>query len=128
MWTATGARFRKDENLPRNLTDHLARHCHDVDTVLDEQLGGRKDQVAVCAATDDDRILLTLDRGIGDIRTYPPGTHAGVIVLRPASQDPGSILELLDRFLDAHELANLARCVTVVEPRRVRVRRPDTET
>lgn len=125
MWTATGARFRKDENLPRNLTDHLAGRGHDVDTVLDEQLGGRKDQVVVRAATDDDRILLTLDRGIG---TYPPGTHAGVIVLRPASQDPGSILELLDRFLDAHDLANLARCVTVVEPPRVRVRRPDTET
>jgi hypothetical protein len=48
-----------------------------VDTVLDEQLGGHKDSVVVQAATDDDRMVITLDRGVGDIRNFPPGSHAG---------------------------------------------------
>lgn len=114
-----------DENLPHDLADALTGQGHDVDTVLDEHLGGRKDPVVIQAATDDDRMVITLDRGVGDIRSFPPGSHAGVLVLRPSSQDPASILALVDRLLDAHELEEFSRCVTIVEPRRVRVRRPD---
>lgn len=118
-------RLKVDENLPRDLADELTRRGHDVDTVLDEQLGGRKDPVVVQAATDDERTIITLDRGVGDIRSFPPGSHAGVVVLRPVSQDPVSILTLVDRLLDAHELEEFSRCVAIVEPQRVRVRRPD---
>jgi hypothetical protein len=40
-------------------------------------------------------MLLTLDRGIGDLRRYPPDSHAGILVfLRPVARDPGSILAL----------------------------------
>lgn len=117
-------RLKLDENLPTDLSDELARRGHDVDTVLDEQLGGRKDPVVVQAATDDSRLLLTLDRGIGDIRSYPPGSHAGVVVLRPTSQDPASILDLISRLLDAHDLDDFSGCVAIVEPTRVRIRRP----
>jgi len=48
-----------------------------------------------------------------------------VVVLRPASQDPVSILELVDRLLDVHELEEFCHCVVIVEPRRIRVRRPN---
>ena len=96
-----------------------------MDTVLDEQLGGRKDAVVVQAATDVNRMVITLDRGVGDIRRFPPGSHAGVLVLRPASQDPVSVLELIDRLLEAQELDEFNRCVVIVEPQRVRVRRPE---
>ncbi len=90
-------RLKLDENLPHDLTDALIRRGHDVDTVLDEQLGGRKDPIVVQAETEEDRMVITLDRGVGDIRSFPPGSHAGVVVLRPMSQDPVSILELVDR-------------------------------
>jgi predicted nuclease of predicted toxin-antitoxin system len=56
-------RLKLDENLPRDLADERARRGHDVDTVLDEHLGGRKDPVVVQAATDDERLVITLDRG-----------------------------------------------------------------
>ncbi len=96
-----------------------------MDTVLDEQLGGHKDAAVVNAATNDGRMIFTLDRGVGDIRSFPPGTHAGVVVLRPASQDPASILALAERLLEVHALEEFSRCVVIVEPQRVRVRRPD---
>lgn len=118
-------RLKLDENLPDDLTDELARRGHDVDTVLDEHLGGRKDAVVVRAATDENRMVITLDRGVGDIRNFPPGSHAGVVVLRPVRQDPVSIVDLLRRLLTAHDLAAFSRCVVVVEPHRVRVRRPE---
>lgn len=75
-----------------------------MDTVLDEQLGGQADPVVVRTATDAGRMLITLDRGVGDIRAFPPGTHAGVVVLRPLSQDPASLIVLLDRLLDVPAL------------------------
>ena len=31
----------------------------------------------------DERYLVTADKGFGDIRTYPPGTHHGILLLRP---------------------------------------------
>lgn len=111
--------------LDENLAVELASHGHDVDTVFDEGLGGRKDPVVVRAATDASRMVITLDRGVGDIRSFPPGGHAGVVVLRPASQDPAAIVDLIRRLLTAHDLDEFSRCVVVVEPKRVRVRRPE---
>jgi predicted nuclease of predicted toxin-antitoxin system len=118
-------KLKLDENLPRDLAGELALRGHDVDTVLDEQLGGHKDPIVVQAATENDRMVIMLDRGVGDIRTFPPGSHAGVVVLRPASQDPASILTLIERLLGIHELEEFSRCVVIVEPQRVRLRRPD---
>lgn len=84
-------RLKLDENLPRNLADDLTRRGHDLDTVLDEQLGGRKDQVVVRAATDDDRMLLTLDRGIGaSAPTRPAPTLASSCSDLPVRTQPRS--------------------------------------
>ncbi len=117
-------KLKLDENLPRDLADDLAAGGLDIDTVVDEGLGGAADEAVVEAATADDRILLTLDRGVGDLRRFPPGSHAGVVVLRPTSQDPESIIALSARLLRSEDLDDLVGCVVVVDPLRVRIRRP----
>ena len=116
-----------DENLPHDLVTALRREVHDVHTVVDEHLAGERDPVALAAATDEGRLLLTLDRGIGDLRRYPPGSHAEVLVLRPVAQVPDSILDLILRLVRTHPLDGLRGCLVVVEPRRVRIRRPDQD-
>lgn len=118
-------KLKLDENLPRDLATALAVRGHDVHTVVDEDLAGRSDPVVVHTATREDRMVLTLDRGVGDLRHYPPGSHAGIVVLRPASQDPDTTLKLVERLLHAQPLDQLAGCVTIVEPQRIRIRRPD---
>lgn len=118
-------RLKLDENLPTSLAGHLIARGHDADTVIDEGLEGQPDPVVVAAATEEGRMLVTLDRGIGDLRRYPPGSHAGVLVLRPTSQDPASVLDLVDRLLQTHDLDDLTGCVVIVESRRVRIRRPE---
>jgi predicted nuclease of predicted toxin-antitoxin system len=120
-------RLKLDENLPHELAAALRGEGHDVHTVVDEQLAGESDPVIMAAATDEGRLLLTLDRGIGDLRRYPPGSHAGVLVLRPVAQDPDSILALIQRLAGTHPLDELRGCVVVVEPRRVRIRRADPD-
>lgn len=120
-------RVKLDENLPHELASALRRHGHDVHTVVEEYIAGEDDPVVVAAATDEGRMLLTLDRGIGDLRRYPPGSHAGILVLRPTAQDPDSILALIQRLMRTHPLDDLRGCTVVVEPRKVRIRRPATD-
>lgn len=57
-------------------------------TLTVEQLAGRSDPVVVREAEGEDRMLLTLDRGVGDLRHYPPGSHAGIVVRRPPARTP----------------------------------------
>ena len=59
------------------------------------------------------------------MRAHPPGTHAGIVVLRVASQDPAMAKEALRAFLSSDELGDLAGCVVVLSGDLVRVRRPE---
>jgi hypothetical protein len=71
-------------------------------------------------------MLLTLDRGFGDVRSYPPGSHPGIIVLRPEDQKVPSVVAMVETLLDHHELENLAGCIAVIQRNVVRVRRPES--
>jgi predicted nuclease of predicted toxin-antitoxin system len=86
-------KLKLDENLPHDLTADLAGRGHNVHTVHDEQLAGHSDPVVVRTAAGEGRMIPTLDRGVGHLRHYPPGSHAGVVVLRPTSQDPVTVIE-----------------------------------
>ena len=78
-------KFKPDENLPVSATAILAGAGHDVDTVTHEGLIGAPDRDVVAAATAAGPILISLDRGLGDIRAYPPGSYADIVVLRLTS-------------------------------------------
>lgn len=76
-------RFKIDENLPVELVAVLTDAGYDTDTVMNEGLQGADDPEVLSRASAGGRILLTLDKGIGDIRQYPPGRYAGIVLLRP---------------------------------------------
>jgi predicted nuclease of predicted toxin-antitoxin system len=80
-------RLKLDENLPAEARLAAASLGHDVDTVIDEGLGGAGDPEVLAAATTEQRFLVTLDRGFGDVRRYPPGSHPGIVVIRADQQD-----------------------------------------
>ena len=91
-------RFKIDENLPIAAAEVLRQAGHDALTIHDQQLAGEPDPhvAAVCLA--EQRALVTLDLDFSDIRTYPPGDYAGIIVLRPRTQGHQSVLRLLKRL------------------------------
>ncbi len=79
-------RIKLDENLPAELVDDLQALGHRVDSVVSERLAGRPDAVVVDAARRTGRVLFTLDKGLGDIRRFPPKQHGGVVVFRLRSR------------------------------------------
>ncbi len=116
-------KVKLDENVPRRAMQTLVRAGHEVDTVIDEDLAGASDPDVVAAAGADGRLLITLDRGLGDLRAYPAGTHAGILVLRPADQSAASVDALLAQLTGAEDLDALAGVVAVAQPGLLRVRR-----
>ena len=116
-------RIKLDESLPSAARETAASLGHEVDTVAGEGLAGSDDRTVLAAAKDDGRFLITLDRGFGDIRRYPPGSHAGIAVLRLDSQDATSANEAVKNFLSNDRLGDLTGCVVVVRGALVRIRR-----
>ena len=115
-------RLKLDENLPASLVPRLEEHGHDVTTVLQQELGGTPDEQLACVCTGEQRALVTLDRGFGDIRRYPPGTHAGIAVLRIVDQSIPSIERIgasLARLLADRDITGQ---IWIVGADRVRIR------
>jgi hypothetical protein len=53
--------------------------------------------VAVAAAAG--RVLISLDVGLGDIRAYPPGSHAGIVVLGLTDQLAAAVSKAVTTWL-----------------------------
>lgn len=92
-------RFKVDENLPVEIAELLRQHAYDALTVTEQQLNGQPDAHIADVCQAEGRALVTLDLDFADIRGYPPGDYAGIIVLRPATQSIVSVLSLLQRLL-----------------------------
>jgi hypothetical protein len=63
------------------------------------------------------------NKGFADLRQYPPGSHAGVILLRSQEESRQAYLELAAIALERLKLDELAGAVVVVTYRGVRIRR-----
>lgn len=117
-------KFKLDENLPVSAAAILQGAGHDVDTVISEGLTGAPDTDVVAAATADGRILISLDRGLGDLRTYPPGSHAGIVVLRLTDQSPATVSNAITDLANLSDPANLTGAVAVLQRGLLRLRHP----
>jgi predicted nuclease of predicted toxin-antitoxin system len=117
-------RFKLDENLPASLAADLAVLGHDVDTAVDEGLGGNEDDDVWAATQAAGRILITQDLDFSDVRTFAPGTHHGLILLR--MREPGRVA-MRTRVLAvfrSEAVAEWGRCVVVIGDNKIRVRTP----
>ena len=114
-------RFKLDENLPRDAEVLLRDAGHDVQTVLEEQLGGSADPEILNACRSERRILVTLDLDFSDIRLYPPASHNGIWVLRPRTQSIGNTLTLLRGALGALKTEQTQSRLWIVELGQVRI-------
>ena len=115
-------RFKADENLPIEVAQLLRMAGHDAVTVLDQQMGGDLDQNVAEACRRENRALLTLDLDFADIRTYPPETYSGLIVLRFRHQDKSHVLSMLRRILPLFEAEPVNGRLWIVDEQQVRIR------
>lgn len=116
-------KIKLDENLSYKLKPKLEDLGHDVDTVIDEGLVSEPDIVLANIARQNQRMLFTLDKGLGDVRQYPPGVHPGIIVFRPNPSGPVAASQFVEDFVRTHNLDEMSGCLVIVTPGRVRIRR-----
>ena len=115
------AKFKLDENIPRDAEVLLRDDGHEVDTALAERLGGQPDALIFEAARRERRVLVTFDLDFADIRAYP-SDHSGIWVLRPSIQSVSNTLVLLRGALKLLETETSQGRIWIIEINRVRIR------
>jgi predicted nuclease of predicted toxin-antitoxin system len=117
-------RLKLDENLPAPAAGVLTRAGHDAGTVTGDGLQGAPDPDVVAAAAADRRVLITLDQGMGDIHAYPPGSHAGIVVLRLADQSATTVIRAINDLASLAQPVSLPGAVAVLQRGLLRIRHP----
>ena len=112
-----------DEDLPIAVVEFIRAAGYDAAGVSEQRMGGWRDPEIWKTIQAEGRFLITADKGFGDIRSYPPGSHVGVLVLRPDQDGIRPVVELLSQTLTQYTLDDLAGTVAVATPRGIRIRR-----
>lgn len=115
-------KFKLDENLPGEGVQILRAAGHDAVTVLEQGLGGKPDPEIFAVVQAEGRALITLDVGFGNIRTYSPGSSAGIVVLRPGRQSKPVVLAAIAEVAAAAVDEPVTGKLWIVEDGRLRIR------
>lgn len=120
--------LKLDENLGRSHAELLRNAGHQADRVYDESLSGATDSAVWERACAEGRFFITLDLDFADVRRYPPGSHAGIFLLRARSRSRPAVLQVLQRVLSEQQLVDLSGCLAVADETHTRIRRPPRRT
>jgi predicted nuclease of predicted toxin-antitoxin system len=80
------------------LTESMTRDCRVRRKVVWEH---------VCA---DRRFFITLDLDFSDVRRYQPGTHPGILLIRPRNRSASAVAKVLARVIAEQPLDTLRGC------------------
>ena len=115
-------KFKVDENLPLECASCLRDAGYDAETAGSEKLSGANDAQLFERCQAESRVLITLDLDFANVYSYPPGSSAGIVVLRPRMQDTKALLSLLKRLIPVMAEKPPQRQLWIVEPDRIRYR------
>ena len=117
-------KIKLDGNISRHLKPILNEKGHEAVTAEDEGLLGKADVEVGDRAKTEGRMLFTLDLEFANLHKFPPGNHPGVVLFRPQSTDPLAVNRFITQFVEETDLDSFSGCLVIVDPMRVRVRRP----
>jgi predicted nuclease of predicted toxin-antitoxin system len=109
-------------NLPAELVGDLRAVGHEAETVLEEGLVGSPDPMILERVKREGHVLLTMDKGIVDVRAYPPKHYPGIVLFRPRTSGRGAVLTFIRRHLPTLLRADLSGHLLVVSERGIRIR------
>lgn len=115
--------IKLDEDLSPLVGEPFREAGYTVATPAGQGWSGSKDPELWSRIVAEGMFFVTADKGFSDIRTYPPGAHPGILVLRPDRESISDYRLLVARVVAKHQLESLAGSITVATPRGVRVRR-----
>ena len=114
-----------DENIPVPTAQGLRDVGYDTVHALEAGLAGATDEEVLKYSTETGRYLVTLDKELGDLRLYPPGSHSGIIRLRLRLALSQRVLRTLFALLpELEKVAIEPGCLIVADEKRYRIRHP----
>jgi|ERR1700733_5518205 len=115
-------KFKLDENLPVEIADAFRAEGHEIDSVQSEGLTGSSDLVILHRIQVENQILLTMDKGIADIRLFPPSQYPGIVLFRTSTSGRGEVLRFIQATLPDLLSTDIAGRSVGVSPRGIRSR------
>jgi predicted nuclease of predicted toxin-antitoxin system len=117
-------RFTLDEDMPRSTGKTLRERGYEVMDIRDHGLRGASDEGIYDFAQEERAVILTGDRGFGNILRFPLGRHFGIVVANLPSETPTSdinrlLVERLEELSDNDFKGN----PIIIEPDKIRIRR-----
>ena len=114
-----------DQNVPRAIVHWLrARRTQwTIHHTSDVGLSGRPDGDIFAWAQQRHAVIITFDEDFADQRTFPTGSHAGIIRLRVWPTTIEETQDALERLLAEVPDAELARALVIIDREAIRVRR-----
>lgn len=114
-------KIKLDENLPHELAAMLNNLGHDAQTVYGEKLSGSSDSVIWDIAQKEDRFLVTQDLDFSDVRSFWPGTHKGILLVRLREPSRTNLLARVETIFLREPVDRWTGCFVVATERKVRV-------
>lgn len=87
-WYGKMLKFVIDEDMPRSIGIILEEHGYGVLDIRDYGLRGETDERIYEFAQKNGAVVLTGDRGFGDIQRFPLGEHIGIVVAHFPNEMP----------------------------------------
>lgn len=119
----TEARFLADECIFVQTVRLMRNLGFEIQRIQELGMTGAEDEDVFKKAQDLEAVLVSSDRGFGDIRRYPPSSHCGMIVLKMVS-DPVRVQEVhkvLKQLLKKED--QFRGALFIVDTHKYRVRR-----
>jgi predicted nuclease of predicted toxin-antitoxin system len=114
-----------DQNVPRVIASWLRTHRPQwtIYHTSDVALSGRPDGELFAWAQQQHAVIITFDEDFADQRTFPIGSHAGIIRLRVWPTTIEETQDALERLLADVPDTELAGALVIIDREAIRVRR-----
>ena len=111
-----------DQNITLETAAFLGHLGHDVLSTRDVGMSRAADEEVLQYAIREGRLLLTFNADFSDLRTFPTGSHSGIIRLRLHQQTAEELHPILERVLRQLEGKDLAGKLVTIKASSVRIR------
>ena len=110
-----------DEDLPAEISNLIGAAGHDAKSVYAQGHSGVRDDELWPKIQQEQRMLLTADKGFANARDYPPGSHAGVVLFRLPRESRKGYIRLAEFLLAQVKLEDISGAIVVVSPDAIRI-------
>jgi predicted nuclease of predicted toxin-antitoxin system len=117
-------KIKLDENMPASLVNKISEFGHDVDTVPQELLSGKLDNIIWSETQKYQRFLITQDLDFSNINKFIPGSHFGILLIRLKEPGRKALTERVKSIFASEDVENLKGCFVVATEHKIRIRRP----